>query len=94
VIVDPAFFAPTRTPSIAPSNCDVTLPVSETIEEEACDNASPAMASPIMQRSVSLLMARLFSVEEFMMLLARFETIRQTPAYVKKPVGVLVRGEF
>src|SRR5437867_8283419 len=27
VIGEPAFFAPTRTPSIAPSACDVTLPV-------------------------------------------------------------------
>jgi hypothetical protein len=31
-------------------------------------------------------MAGLFSVEEFMMLLARFETIRQTARYVRNPV--------
>src|ERR1700730_639163 len=39
VIVEPAFFAPTSTPSMAPSACDVTLPTSAACAEG--DGVSP-----------------------------------------------------
>src|SRR5262249_53909131 len=43
VMVEPAFFAPTITPSIAPSDCEVTLPVSAA-EDGVCVIARPAKA--------------------------------------------------
>src|SRR5438093_11220121 len=42
-IVEPAFFAPTSTPSIGPSAWDVTLPVSAA-EDEVCAVRKPAKA--------------------------------------------------
>src|SRR5437016_963324 len=42
-MVEPAFFAPTSTPSIGPSAWDVTLPVSAA-EDEVCAVKKPAKA--------------------------------------------------
>src|SRR5262245_6185972 len=69
VIVEPAFFAPTRTPSIAPSACEVTLPVSAD-GRGVCAVAAPAEATPnkaatrmIPRRRVPVLMATLRSFQ-------------------------------
>src|SRR5437867_11702747 len=45
VIVEPAFFAPTRTPSIAPSVCDVTLPV-KAEGDGICPTTRPTKTEP------------------------------------------------
>src|SRR6266850_3103321 len=45
VIVEPAFFAPTITPSIAPSTCEVTVPVSAAADGVSA-STKPANALP------------------------------------------------
>jgi hypothetical protein len=55
VIVEPAFFAPTITPSIAPSACEVTLPVSAE-SEEVWAVIKPARVKPSKTVSMPLVM--------------------------------------
>src|ERR1700680_177637 len=64
VMVDPTFFAPTITPSIAPSACEVTLPVSAEGDEISAPRpvkARPSKVAPtaVHTGSIALLMPNL-----------------------------------
>src|SRR5579863_5602779 len=64
-MVEPAFFAPTITPSIGPSACEVTLPVRADEDEISAAITGPAKARPsnaaptALHASIALLMANL-----------------------------------
>src|SRR5580704_19473669 len=84
VIVEPSFFAPTITPSIAPSACDVTLPVSATFAEgdgvsaiTKPTRAVPSKAIPtrVPKRSFALRMTSLLWFQPRFPLLSRNDAI-------------------
>src|SRR5437773_11611100 len=50
LMVEPVFFAPTRTPSIGPSACELTVPVSAA--EEDVPSASVTLTNAVPNRAV------------------------------------------